>query len=245
MTTHLPWQTGLVALLFAAAFVWGGRGLLLRVLGMDERGAISFGAGMSAAYVFVHVMPEMHGVRAAFAESAPIRLWYEGMAVYYLALIGFLSFYGLDHLRARLRESSEENHEQQSYRIQVGGFAVYAGLVAYLLVHALEAERGSLAAYAVAMTGHFLAVGHSLLGEHGQRYDRHGRYLLAGLVLTGWAVAQVVALPPHIVALLLAFVSGAVIMNSAIMELPSDKDGRILPFMIGGLVYGAILLPLS
>jgi hypothetical protein len=48
-----------------------------------------------------------------------------------------------------------------------------------------------------------------------------------------------------VLALLVAFVSGAVIMNSAIMELPSGKEGRFVPFMIGGLLYGLILLPLG
>ena len=34
-------------------------------------------------------------------------------------------------------------------------------------------------------------------------------------------------------------------MNNAIMELPSEKDGRFLPFMVGGLAYGLILVPLG
>ena len=53
------------------------------------------------------------------------------------------------------------------------------------------------------------------------------------------------ALPPGIIALLVAFVSGAVVMNSAIMELPTEKDGRFLPFLAGALIYGVILLPLG
>jgi hypothetical protein len=52
-------------------------------------------------------------------------------------------------------------------------------------------------------------------------------------------------LPPHALALLVAFVPGAVIVNSAIMELPSDKDGRCVPFMFGGVIDGLILLPLG
>jgi hypothetical protein len=52
-------------------------------------------------------------------------------------------------------------------------------------------------------------------------------------------------MPNHIVALLLAFISGAIIMNSTIMELPSEKDGRFLPFVLGGIIYGLILLPLA
>jgi hypothetical protein len=48
-----------------------------------------------------------------------------------------------------------------------------------------------------------------------------------------------------VLALLLAFVSGAVIMNSLVMELPAGKDGRFLPFVAGGVVYALLLLPLA
>jgi hypothetical protein len=34
-----------------------------------------------------------------------------------------------------------------------------------------------------------------------------------------------------------------VVINSAIMELPTERDGRFLPFLAGALIYGIILLP--
>jgi hypothetical protein len=34
-------------------------------------------------------------------------------------------------------------------------------------------------------------------------------------------------------------------MNSRIMELPSERDGRFLPFVSGGIAYGMILVPLG
>ncbi len=43
------------------------------------------------------------------------------------------------------------------------------------------------------------------------------------------------ALPVLVLALLVAFISGSIIMNSLITELPSEKDGRFLPFLAGGL----------
>jgi len=52
-------------------------------------------------------------------------------------------------------------------------------------------------------------------------------------------------LPHHVLALLVAFIAGAIIMNSLIMELPTEKDGRFISFMTGGLFYGLILLPLG
>ena len=154
----------------------------------------------------------------------------------FLALIGFLAFYGLDHLRARAGGG---------YRIHLVGFAAYASLTAFLLVRNLEETPWSLAAYVVAMMCHFLAIDHALREEHATAFDRTGRFVLAAACVLGWGAGLLVAVPGFVLALLLAFVSGAVIVNSAIMELPSEKDGRFWPFVIGGLAYALLLLPLS
>jgi hypothetical protein len=82
--------TGGVALLFAAVFAWGGRVHLLGALGLEPRSVMSFSGGMTAAYVFVHLMPELHGARAVLVDSASASLRYEGVGIYYLALICFL-----------------------------------------------------------------------------------------------------------------------------------------------------------
>lgn len=238
-------QTGAVALLFAATFLVGGRVHPLRSLVRDRRSIISFGAGMSAAYVFVHLMPELHGVRRAFAESVSMPLRYEGMAIYFLALVGFLVFYGLDHLRRRLGETGEAESAGPAFKLHVGGFAAYVWLMAYLLVRNLEETTASTGLYALAIAVHFLGVDHALREEHGAAYERIGRFVLAGMSVLGWGAGLLVALPHYVLALLVAFISGAIIMNSTIMELPSEKDGRFLPFMAGGVIYGLILLPLG
>ena len=228
-----------------ATFLVGGRVHPLRALVRDRRSIISFGAGMSIAYVFVHLMPELHSVRGAFAESVSAPLPYEGMAIYFLALVGFLVFYGLDHLRAHLREPAGEEQTGLAFKLHVGGFAAYVLLVAYLLVHNLEETPASTALYALAIAIHFLGVDHALREEHGAAYDRIGRFVLAGMSMLGWGAGLLFALPHYVLALLVSFISGAIIMNSTIMELPSEKDGRFLPFMAGGVVYGLILLPLG
>ena len=71
--------TGAAALLFAVTFLVGGRLHPPRLLIPDHRTLVSFGVGMSVAYVFVHLMPELHGVRIAFAERPPCRF---GMRVW-------------------------------------------------------------------------------------------------------------------------------------------------------------------
>ena len=237
--------TAAAALLFALVFVFGRRVHPLRAFTADGRTLVSFGAGMAAAYVFVHVMPELQSARQVLVESASRHLRYEGMAIYFVALVGFMGFYGLDHLRSRLRDSSSLDRERRAFRLHVGGFAAYVALVGYLLVRNLEATPVSIALFTAAMAFHFLGVDHSLSEEHGAAYDSKGRYLLAAMALFGWGVGQLVALSQPWVALLVAFLSGAVILNSSLMELPSEKDGRFWPFLAGGLLYALILLPLG
>jgi hypothetical protein len=82
-------ETGAAALLFAAVFVAGGRVHPLRGLVRDRRTLISFGAGMSVAYVFVRAIPELQGVRRSFVASVSVPLRYEGMAIYFSRWLAF------------------------------------------------------------------------------------------------------------------------------------------------------------
>jgi hypothetical protein len=240
-------MTGLAALVFAATFAFGARIHPLRVLMGDRRSQVSFSAGMSAAYVFVRLMPELSAARVSFAESVSATLRYEGKSIYFVALLGFLAFYALDHLRTRtrMREVHESGTSSLAFRLHIGGFAAYVTLVAYLLVRNLEEGSMAMALYAVAIAFHFLAVDHALNEEHGAAYQSVGRWVLAGMCVLGWTLGLAVALPAHILALLLALLSGAVIMNSALMELSPENKGRFLPFLCGGLAYGLLLLPLD
>jgi hypothetical protein len=216
----------------------------LRALIRDRRSIISFGAGMSAAYAFVRVMPELDDSRRALVASVSVPLRYEGLAIYLLALVGFLVFYSLDHFRERLPRAGASARAGLAFNLHVGGFAAYVWLMAYLLASSPESTTMSTVLYTVAIVFHFLAVDHSLRREHSVAYERVGRFVLAGMSMLGWAVGLVVTLPHYVLALLMAFVSGAIIINSAIMELPTEKDGRFLPFVSGGLIYGLILLSL-
>jgi len=235
--------TGLAALLFAAVFIAGGRIRPLRRLGLEPRTIASFSGGLSAAYVFVQLIPELAGAQHAFAQSTSLPVREQGRAIYFFALLGFLVFHALECLRKRSLDAAETNAAAagRSFRLHVGGFAIYVALVSYLLLHSLGHSAESVGLYAFAMAAHFLAIDHALRHEHGALYDRIGRWWLAAMTIVGWGAGLVVALPAPVLALLLAFVGGAVIINSAVGELPGGKDGRLLPFIAGGLGYGALL----
>jgi hypothetical protein len=233
-------RTGLAALLFALVFAVGGPTHPIARLLHTQRRFVSFGAGMSAAYMFVHVMPELHATRVVINDFNPDLPW-EGMIVYFLALVGFLVFYAMGHLRHR--NAAEGREEGAGYRLQLVGFAAYVWLLGYLLVRSFDESEASVLLFAVAIALHLLSLDRSLSREFGERYEARGRYVLAAMGPLGWATGLLVNLPSLVSALLVAFISGAVIVNSAITELPHREGGRLVPFLLGGLFYGLVLLP--
>jgi hypothetical protein len=203
------------------------------------------GAGVSIAYVFVHMMPEIAGAREAYAQSTKLPVVFRGMLVYFVSMVGFMVYYGLENIRRRVKSRSNSADDHADYLIHIGGFSVYVWMITYLLVNRIEKTPIFIALYTVAMIAHFLTIDHSLREEHRALYERGGRWVLAAMSALGWGTGLLLPLPLYLLALMLAFVSGAIIMNSAIMELPHRKDARFLGFLTGGLIYGLLLMPLG
>jgi len=232
------------AAVFASAFLFGRRVTGSHGLVKDARAIVSLGAGMSAAYVFMHVLPGLDVLRTALVESRSVAFRYEGRALYLLALLGFMAFYSLDNVSARLTRSAGDQTSRIALWLNVGGFAAYGWLLSYLLLHRFDEHASSLVLFAVAIAFHLFGVNHGLQARHGAEYERVGRFVIAGMCLLGWVSGALFTLPQDVFALLLAFVAGAVIMNSAIMELPGGEELRVILFLGAGLAYGLLLLTL-
>jgi len=89
---------------------------------------------------------------------------------------------------------------------------------------------------------HFLGADHSLRREHGALYDRSGKWILGGAVLAGWVVGSLSTISVTVLSTLQGFVGGGVVINSMIMELPRENDGRFWPFCAGAVGYALICL---
>jgi hypothetical protein len=131
------------------------------------------------------------------------------------------------------------------FRLCLAAFSLYALLVSYFLLHSLEEGEVRLGLYALAMGFHFLSVGHFLQQEYAHRYRQWGAKVLALSSLGGWVAGRLLEIPVPAVAVLLGLVAGGVIVNTMIMELPREKEGRFLPFVTGALLYTIVLLSLG
>jgi hypothetical protein len=230
-------------LVLAAIFLGGAV-----VHAASPRVALSVGAGVSTAYVFVYMLPELSEAGAAFVTATADRaLPAPRLRVYGAALVGFLVFYGLEHMVAgsgerRTRDETGRESLRPVVFVHIGGFASYVWLVSYLMVRGITNEPVPIVLFTVAMGLHFLGINHSLRREHGAAYDHIGRFVLAGAVLLGWLVATLTEVATPVIITGLGLVSGGVVMNSLLMELPTDQDRRFWPFALGAIGYAALLV---
>jgi hypothetical protein len=236
------------ALLLAAVYafrVGAGTGELAERV-WTRRRWVSAAAGVSVAYVFVDVLPELAARSQAMQDAADESAWFIEQRVYFLALLSFVVMYGIEHIvlsRRRRREGGDMPQGGDAvYWLHLAGFTAYSLLIGYLLAE--RAERGalSLALYALAMAVHFVVVNHTLAEEHGEVYRRRGHWLLALAVLGGCGLGLLVQIGEVALARLFALLAGGVVICSLSAELPDERQGRFWPFCLAALAFALMLI---
>ena len=156
----------------------------LHVLRVTPRSVwLSLAGGVSVAYVFVHLLPELAAGQAAVSRAVGGSdggteggaLLYAERHVYLVALAGLAAFYGLDKLAYRARGQRAEGEAPARddgpageaepdatagagvFWVHMGAFGLYNLLVGYLLVRAERRAGTGLPLFAIAMALHFVA----------------------------------------------------------------------------------------
>jgi len=212
----------------------------------SRRHWVSAAAGVSVAYVFVDVLPELSALNGLLVEARGGKdALFAEQRIYVIVLAAFVVMYGLQHFvmssRPNERSGPAREHVDPAYALQLCGFAAYAALIGYLLVERAEDGPATLATYAAAMAIHFVIVNHSLGEEHEEPYRHWGRWWLAGCVVAGCLVGMALPLPEVAFARLFAILAGGVTMTSLRAELPDDRRGRFWPFCAGAVAYAVLL----
>jgi hypothetical protein len=245
MEINLPSLAAAIVLAAVYALRGGaGEGTVGRL--WESRGLISAAAGVSVAYVFIDVLPELAGYNVLLAKAGGVASFYAEQRIYLLVLASFVVMYGLQHIvlaaRGRRRESLARGERDAIYWLHLVGYAAYSALIGYLLLERAEHGTESIVLYTLAMGIHFLIVNHALAEEHGAVYRRHGHLWLAAGVLAGWAAAALLPLDEVTFARLFALLVGGVVITSLRSELPDERTGRFWPFCLGALAFAALLI---
>jgi hypothetical protein len=237
-----------IAAVFSAVHIFGNKLTFLR---STPRSAwLSAAGGVSVAYVFVHLLPELAEHQESFREAAQAggALARLESHIYVIALLGLAIFYGLDRL-ARTSAKSEaaaanagKRYSSGAFWLHLGSFALYNLLIGYLILHREEPDLRGLLTYGLAMGLHFLVNDHALREHHGALYDDVGRWLLAAAPFMGLLLGLALTLPDIAIGALFAFLAGGVVLNVLKEELPEERESRFWVFAAGTAGYATLLL---
>jgi hypothetical protein len=192
-------------------------------------------SGMSVAYVFLHLLPELGQEQAEWLHALPDRPlpWLESQ-VYIATFLGVILALGLDRA---------VQVEKRRFRLRIGAFAIYNVLLGCFALRVKELTALALAV--IAFGAHLLLHDRALYLEFGQRFERWGRWILAASLLVGWCLGWVWPPPVILTAGVLGLVAGGIITNVIKEELPRRDEEGFSPWLAGALSYSGLLLALE
>ncbi|MEL6359147.1 MAG: hypothetical protein AAFQ01_04330 [Bacteroidota bacterium] len=238
------WLTGGVAIAFAFVHLYGCR---LKFLDITPRsGWLSASSGISVAYVFIHILPDLSEAQQDLQSSITLLDFFEHH-VYVAALIGMVAFYGLERLAKESREKNVVDGdgdvtELGVFSLHMLSFTIYNLLIGYLLLHQEDPSVAGLILYAIAIGTHLLVNDYGLRSHHKGAYQKVGRWILAAAIITGWVVGTQLTISEAALAVVFALLAGSIILNVLKEELPEERQSRFWIFAVGVSSYTVILL---
>ena len=136
----------------------------------------SFGGGMAAAYVFVHLLPELDKGHALL-----------GRMIFVLSLVSFVVYYGLSMtMQSRIVHQPPGARDPSFFAVKLAQVWIYNWLIIYG-TPASAAESGwHCIGLIIAMALHLAHSDYELGMQYTQPFDSWGRFLLATAPLVGW-----------------------------------------------------------
>lgn len=205
---------------------------------------ISFSGGVSVAYVFLDMLPNLVEYNKPIGEYLIENQWltsFTEMSIYIVALIGFLIYYGFDLFAERYQAAKHDN--RVIYVLHLGMFCIYNILITYTM--SLRALTGITytVLFTFAMALHFILTDRKLCRMFPLRFNALGRVFLNVSLFAGW-FASAVFDPVRVlfVAFMTAFLAGSILLNVFREELPKSDLASFRWFVLGAVLIAVISL---
>ena len=195
---------------------------------------LSFAGGISFAYVFVSLLPEVAAGQDALAQALSGFFPNLERHAYVVALLGFLFFYSLQKTNA--------GRFHLHFWASMCGYTIFNLLIGMAVADSDNPDVRPLSLFTLAMALHYFVNDHNLREKHKEEYEKRGRWILTGALLVGWTIGFTTKIPEALIALLVAFAAGGVLLNVMLYELPKKEQGGTMAFCFGALLYTVVLL---
>ena len=223
----LNW-TMVFAVTIAAAHIVSPK--MRQVIESHEHQFGSFGGGMAAGYVFVHLFPELDAGHDFIGDRI------DGVV-----LIGLLMYYGAEVYLARKRLKHPETEGKHGFGIEISLGWVYTWLILYSLPDELTENGLTLVPGLIAVILHLVFSDSHLGKSYPKRFDGYGRFVLASAALAGWATDLFYFEDdPLISDVLTALLAGSVVYKLFKHEMPDGNKSSFGWFLVGTVSFTAL-----
>ena len=210
-----------------------------RVSAAGEGIMASVGGGVAAAYVFLHLLPELARGNEEVAEvlGDPVEATAAAeLLLFVVAFGGFVLLYGLDH--AAERRASEAG----VFWVHLGTYAAYNAVITYALPTRFAGDVALAVLFVIAMGLHLLLSDRALSKHYRERFRSVGRPVLIAALVVGFLLAWLFApTRTSVVSGMLALLGGFVLYNVFRDELPGRDRLRFPAFALSAAGYAVVL----
>jgi hypothetical protein len=228
------------AVLLALVHLYGGKLKLLEII--PRRRWLSFAGGVSVAFVFIHLLPELASGQQLLDRHEAFPGFIESH-IYFLSLIGLIIFYGIEKkVKVKSGRDNPADASDKVFWLHIALFGFYNLIIGYLLAENSEGELSSLIFFAFAMILHFMVTDYGIQQHHERIYNGKGRWVLAACVILGWSAGIALQFSKIIFSMMIAFLAGGIILNVLKEELPEDRESSFKAFFAGAALYALIMI---
>jgi zinc transporter ZupT len=227
----------IIVLIFVSIHLFSNKIRFLHVLPRSKW--LSASGGISIAYVFIILLPELSAIQQDFEETNFLNFIRNHS--YLLALLGLCSFYSLERMAKSNKLKESKNTDFGTFWIHIISFALFNALIGYALVQTQENSLDFIL-FAIAMGFHFVTNDYGLYLHHSHTYLKKGRWVVAFFTFIGFLIGFLYDLPKNSLAFVFSFLAGGIILNVLKEELPEERESNYIAFWMGVILFSALVM---
>lgn len=194
---------------------------------------LSFGAGVSIAYLFLELLPQIHEAVKPLRELSYISI-----------LIGFASFHLLE--KYIYQHAKAEQLFKKLKQVHSIGFFIYYFIVGIVLYHITNQSLVAGSLFLIPVLFHASISSASAKEIHEEiKENKYWKLFLSSSTILGVLVFYFFNIPLIVIFILLGFVIGALFYIIIKDILPEQKEGDPKYFILGAIIFLALIIILK